>query len=584
LSVGGLAVPRSVHIGALVAYSVATLVLTLPLALRLGDSLVATDQSALDDAYLTVWIFGRGAHQLLTDPLHLFEGNIFYPFAHTLAFSEIILPGTLLYLPFAYATGNPVFAHNLVVLLSFPLNAMAMYFYALDWLAADRRKEDDAPAPHDPMRAAAAFVAGLVFAFCTYKMGELRHVQLLMAMFVPLTLWCLARFLRSGRWRDAAWTAICFALNALSSLYYGLFLVVGVAVCLAVDGAQRGWRYSRAHVRNGLLAAALSGALVLPFAWPYLGLEGNCQASETRDPRLFSARPASYAATPPAQWLYGSLTRKLYVASKGQPLFPGVAALTLAVCGLAASLRATSRAWVLPLSLVATGFVLSFGPVLLLDRAMTSAVPVPLPYRFLSALLPPLKCLGAPARFAVLSMAGLSLLSAKGLEAVLRRVGRRWAVVTAIATIVILSEYGVAPVRLANVVTAETLPEVYRVLARRPPGEPVVEMPMGAPTYGAQNRNAVYIYHSVYHQQPLVNGYSGFIPPEYYALVRDMQAFPSAAAVERLDRWGVEWIVVHANRYRDAAGLRRRLDQLSSIELVQDFGTIWLYRIRRTGA
>jgi hypothetical protein len=101
LSVGGLAVPRSVHIGALVAYSVATLVLTLPLALRLGDSLVATDQSALDDAYLTVWIFGRGAHQLLTDPLHLFEGNIFYPFAHTLAFSEIILPGTLLYLPFA---------------------------------------------------------------------------------------------------------------------------------------------------------------------------------------------------------------------------------------------------------------------------------------------------------------------------------------------------------------------------------------------------------------------------------------------------------------------------------------------------
>ena len=44
LSIGGLAVPRSVHIAALVAYSLATLVLTLPLALRLGDSLVATDQ------------------------------------------------------------------------------------------------------------------------------------------------------------------------------------------------------------------------------------------------------------------------------------------------------------------------------------------------------------------------------------------------------------------------------------------------------------------------------------------------------------------------------------------------------------
>ena len=107
---------------------------------------------------------------------------------------------------------------------------------------------------------------------------------------------------------------------------------------------------------------------------------------------------------------------------------------------------------------------------------------------------------------------------------------------------------------------------------------------MGAPTYGAQNRNAVYIFHSVYHQQPLVNGYSGFIPPEYYALVREMQVFPSAATVERLDRWGVEWIVVHADRYRDAAGLRRRMDELSSVELVQDFGSTWLYRIRRAGA
>ena len=117
--------PRSVHIAALVAYSLATLVLTLPLALRLGDSLVATDQSALDDAYLTVWIFGRGAHQLLTDPRHLFEGNIFYPFAHTLAFSEIILPGMP---PTCSRTRQKLMlAHNLVVLLSFPLNA-TMYF------------------------------------------------------------------------------------------------------------------------------------------------------------------------------------------------------------------------------------------------------------------------------------------------------------------------------------------------------------------------------------------------------------------------------------------------------------------------
>ncbi|MCI0477506.1 MAG: hypothetical protein L0Y55_14765, partial [Anaerolineales bacterium] len=107
------------HLFVLLVYSVLTLAMTFPLALHLGDQLLGTDSNALNDTYFSVWIFGWQAHQLVADPLNLFQGNIFYPFQSTLAFSEIILPGALLYLPFAYFTHNPIFAYNLVVLLTF---------------------------------------------------------------------------------------------------------------------------------------------------------------------------------------------------------------------------------------------------------------------------------------------------------------------------------------------------------------------------------------------------------------------------------------------------------------------------------
>lgn len=570
--------PYRLHVGAFLAYSLLAILMTLPLAFRLGDSLIATDSSAMNDSYLTVWILGWGAHQLVTDPLNFFHGNIFHPFEHTLAFSEIILPGALLYLPFVAASGNPVLAHNLVVLLSFPLNAFAMYLYASDWLHATDDSQEVARET-----TLAAFVAGLIFGFCTFKMGEIRHVQLLMALFMPLTFMYLARFARVPDLRNTLLAAVFFSLNALASLYYGVFLAVGVALYVVVDAVQRRLHYSRGHLFNGLSAVAVATVLLLPFALPYFHLEHEFHFSDTRDPRLFSARPASYLATPASQWMYGSLTRTFYVASKGQPLFPGIVTLGLSLIGLVHSFRKEDRAWLFPLLLALLGFVLSFGPVLILNRATTAALSFPLPYYFLSLVVSPLKSLGAPARFAVLTMVALSLLAARGTQ-VLLRVAPGWGrAIALVGGVLILSEYIAVPLRLGPVATGAEVSPAYVFLASQPRGEAVVEVPMGEPTYGGQNKYAVYVYNSLYHLHPLVNGYSGFIPGEYYALVKDMQGFPSAATVERLRKWGADWIVVHADRYKDSAKVRKQLEQFGVIEHVRDFDAIWLYRIRRSG-
>ncbi|MBI4675333.1 MAG: hypothetical protein HY741_27125 [Chloroflexi bacterium] len=614
--------PFTIHLLVLCGYGVLTLAMTFPLALHLGDQLLGTDSNALNDTYFSVWIFGWQAHQLIADPLNLFQGNIFFPFQNTLAFSEIILPGALLYLPFAYASHNPVFAYNLVLWLTFPLNAFAMYLYALDWVRrettddrqwtanSDKRDEirearnntpvtrhSDAPSRTtrnwSNMRDDAspspvtfpAFLAGLIFAFCTYKFGELRHVQLLMAMFMPLTLLYLARFVRTPNLRNAILTALFFALNALASLYYAVFLAFAAVLYLGVDLARRRYRITRAHLLYGAAAVGIAVILVTPFMLPFLRLEREFNFSEERDPRLFSARPYSYIAAPASQWLYGNLTRAFYVASKGQPLFPGITTSLLGLVGVVALLCGVRRtqqisAWIFPVLLALMGFVLSFGPDLVLGRTTAPALPFPLPYHFLALVVSPLKSLNAPSRFAVLTMLALALLAAYGARAWMRRAPRwRSVIALACATLIVL-EYIPAPLRLVPVQAGANVSPVYSFLAQQPQGAVVVELPMGKPTFADQDKYVVYTYSAVYHPlQPLVNGYSTLLPPDYYALVRDVQKFPSNRTVNRLRRWGAQWVIVHADAYGRPKQLREKLDALRGLEHVQDFDEVWLYRI-----
>ena len=42
------------------------------------------------DAWFSLWRLAWFAHQLPRDPIHLFDTNIFYPAAHTLAFSDAV--------------------------------------------------------------------------------------------------------------------------------------------------------------------------------------------------------------------------------------------------------------------------------------------------------------------------------------------------------------------------------------------------------------------------------------------------------------------------------------------------------------
>src|SRR5262249_20643928 len=110
-------------------------------------------------------------------------------------------------------------------------------------------------------------------------------------------------------------------------------------------------------------------------------------------------------------------------------------------------------------------------------------------------------------------------------------------------TIVILLtlESASAPLRLE--VVPRGVPEVYRTVRALGPGV-MLELP--TPERGQYpGADAMYTFWSVTHWNPLVNGYSGYIPASYQETLRRLATFPDDRSISRLGDLHVRYIVVH---------------------------------------
>src|SRR5437667_2393509 len=125
------------------------LVLTLVLAYPLTVHPATTILPLGADTNLFLWTLQWDVHALTHRPLSIFDANIYYPFRHTLAYSENLIGSALIAAPVLWLTGNPVLALNVVALLSCVLCGVGAYVLA--------RRVGIGPL--------AATLAGIVFAF-----------------------------------------------------------------------------------------------------------------------------------------------------------------------------------------------------------------------------------------------------------------------------------------------------------------------------------------------------------------------------------------------------------------------------------
>ncbi len=498
-------------------YGLLLLAFTAPVSLDPGGRTFAQGP----DTRLYLWTLGWDLHAFKTDPLRVFDANIFFPEARTLAYSEHLIGAALLALPLSLFTNNLDLILNFVLLLATFLGA----------LGCDRLARECGASPRG------ALLAGIVGGFSGPRLTRLTQAHLATLHFVPWALAFAIRYLRLGRRRDLLATLALFSLQALTSGHGGLFLALALALLFGGALVSRKLRPAEA-IRDCGLAGLLLLLVNVPFVIPYYEVRGRVGLTRViEDAEGYAPSPASWLQSPTrAQTLITSRLDSLRpsIESANAALFPGCVFLGLAALGasgLARRKEARTMAVVFVTVLAALTFWLALGPPFGL-------------YRLGYALIPGFDLIRVPSRFFLLTLTALSALAALGLDRI-----RRPQVAWALVAVAILE---CVPLAWDSPHDPIVTPPVDAWLATQPKPFRVVELPIPLPDNSVRQArfHSEYMIHGAAHWQPMVNGYSSLVPPLHVRLYAELHEFPTESGLAELERLGVNYAVVHTEMYQ----------------------------------
>jgi hypothetical protein len=530
------------------AFLAIALIQTWPLVTHLSTHL----PNDLGDPVLNTWLLWWNAHAL---PLttRWWNAPMFYPSPGAMAFSEVLLGQALFATPLQWLGASPVFAYNVLFLLSFPLSAFCAYLLA--WSLTHR--------------VGPSIVAGAMYGFAMFRFAHIAHLQIEWTWWMPLALFGLHRWFTERRASGLVIFAAAWLGQSLSNGYYFFYFSVIVGLWIAWFTP---WRQARRVLLPALLAWAIAVALLAPVLLGYRQIQQRYQfyrsMAEIEDgsadlteffrpssvPRFLHVarweRPEKEVSLPfvglgalaigliagargglrrrgsilaivqIALWgsalavaLAGASTRflgNLHFDTLGVH-FSGIqrplgVALPLTILGLALS-PAVERAWrarsasAFYLGATVVTIILALGPN---PRVAGVKFWYNAPYSWLMEAVPGIAGVRVPARFVLLTVLCLAILTALLLARVrLANAGRERLLFGAIALVALLETW---PGAMGLAAVPSLPPDLTQAPA-------VLELPFGG------NTELLALYRSMFHDRPVVNGYSGYFTPGHDVLV-----------------------------------------------------------------
>jgi hypothetical protein len=492
-------------------FSLVTLALTYPLPLHLGSAVL----SDTPDTHLFLWTLGWDVHAFTSQPLSIFDANIYFPQRLTLAYSENLIGSAFLAAPVLWLTGNTVLALNIVSLLSCVLCGLGAYLLA-------RRLG---------LSVAGSILCGLVFAFSPARFFRITQIHLATVQWVPFTLAYLHSYFDRGHAKDLRIAIAFFSLQALTSGHGAVFATLGVLALLAFRIASgQGIQLERRARDMGISGLALLAPTVLVFL-PYLAVERELGLQRSLE--NFDPVPVSFLASPTSlhSFLLSLLPGTPINESANGFLFPGYIPLLLAAVALIpASDKRRSRT------------IVFYGLLTIVCLWLSGGTPLGLWSRVNG--LPGLSLVRVPSRFMILAVLGLSVLAGCGFDRIVGRLPirrQRWTAIVA-ASLLIIECAGI-PLQLAPF-RADPAP-IDRWLASQPKPFVIAEIPVGLKS----RFHTTYMLHSMAHWQKTVQGYSGVQAPLHDRLYDELKYFPDERSLRDLATLGVTYVVVHADMF-----------------------------------
>jgi hypothetical protein len=269
---------------------------------------------------------------------------------------------------------------------------------------------------------------------------------------------------------------------------------------------------------------------------------------------MYAASLNDYLATPSrlhyATWSEG------FMARSSTALFPGVLPLGFTLVAIYTGIVVRDLRARMCLAFAIVGFLLSLG----------TSLPG---YALLYRAFPLLQGIRGTNRLGYLVIIAVAILAGYGVAFLRARwSGARWLLAVSILTVALVNlETWRAPIQYRRY---EGISPIYdRLAAER--RAVVVEFPLyPSRIYFA---NAPYMLNSTRHWKPLVNGYSAFIPRNYFYFLDVLAKFPEAEAVRALRKAGVTHVVVHEDTFPTS------VHEVDGLQLVESRDRISLFRI-----
>ncbi len=436
-----------------------------------------------------------------------------------------------IFAPLIVASGNPVLATQLTMLLNFSLTAACLFLLAR----------------HFGLSRVASLLAGLIYAFGTVRLRHLAQPGLIAGQYLPIALLCIDALVRGRRLVGASiLLTLALVLQMLCAAPFvvatiPLTILFAVALCFSTDD------FSRHGVGSAMLAIAAAWLVT----WVVLSPTSNAISSAPQIEAL--ARIGSESPTGAANLISAPPVLRPWENHRSSHLGWTALFLVLLSVPLGSSRnspihRARWGGW----GLLLGGALLAIGPSI----AAAGFSIADIPYRMARFLapgyvvpLPEVPALSTAGHFPLLVAAAWALLAGCGLERLrtwLPRPVLFWPI--AVAAITVAGwEYGLieepVPVRYRPVERAVS--NAYRMLAQMPPGT-VLEIPTKRCSFFAGRANARYQNNVIYHRHPVLNGHLQLDLPSRQLTDALIGNLPNSRSIELLQRYtNLRYVLVH---------------------------------------
>lgn len=447
------------HLLALASYLGITILFTWPLVLHFTTHMPGIGAGDGQIFYWNLWWFKKALLELKTNPL--FCNWILYPFGTSTVFCPLTVFNDIFSLLFQQFFGL-VTTYNIILVFDFVASAYGMFLLA-DYLTGDKK---------------AAFIAGIIFAFCPYKFAHLPgHFSLISTEWIPFYVLYLIKALRKRfSFKNSLLAGVFLLLVAFSDYYYLNFVILFTIFYVLYSWFKdKSSVFNRDFMTSGfviflVLAAGLCPLVLSAYkdfiygSYVFGGI--NAYSEFVSDIAGFFT-PSIYH--PLFKKYVINLNSYIFTGGQGESLvFIGYTVIFLVVYGLA-KFRVYFRQYRFWVYCAAVFFILSLGPFPhIFGRQYRLYLP-----GYILTFIPGFSGMRCFSRLVIMGMLCLSAVAAMGCGMIFRTNKKR-NYIFIIITLLLLFEYLPAPYPVYKYY----VPEIYGDIARDQEDCSVLEVPM----------------------------------------------------------------------------------------------------------